>query len=417
MNYATLGAICDQSGGSVQTGPFGSQLHQSDYKFEGVPVVMPQDIIDDRISEIRIARIDESLAKKLSRHLLNEEDIVFPRRGEISKRAIVEPNQAGYFCGTGCLKISIPPTEILPRWLYYYLGQEQVVRWIESKAIGATMLNLNTGILRSLPLEYPNLDDQHRIVGYLSAYDDLIAINQRRIQLLEKAARCLYREWFVHLRFPGYEFVPVKDGVPEGWMKGTAFDFLSILSGGTPKTGMEHYWNGEIPFFTPKDCTETFYVMQTEKMVTESGVASCNSRLFPKETIFITARGTVGKIALAQKPMAMNQSCYALVPKHKFDNLFLFLAIKEAVEHVKQVASGGVFSAIVVDTFKVIPFVLPTLQLTDDFGKVVRPFFDQIETLIRQNVELKKARDLLLPKLMSGQIDVSRIPLPGEMMA
>lgn len=300
-----------------------------------------------------------------------------------------------------------------PRFIAYLLSTLELGN---QNAAGAVP-GVNRNTLHQMAVCLPDVKIQLKIAGILSAYDDLIAINQRRIQLLEKAARCLYREWFVHLRFPGYEFVPVKDGVPEGWMKGTAFDFLSILSGGTPKTGMEHYWNGEIPFFTPKDCTETFYVMQTEKMVTESGVASCNSRLFPKETIFITARGTVGKIALAQKPMAMNQSCYALVPKHKFDNLFLFLAIKEAVEHVKQVASGGVFSAIVVDTFKVIPFVLPTLQLTDDFGKVVRPFFDQIETLIRQNVELKKARDLLLPKLMSGQIDVSRIPLPGEMMA
>lgn len=257
-------------------------------------------------------------------------------------------------------------------------------------------------------------DRQKRIAEVLDAIDSSIELNQRRIQLLEDSARRLYQEWFVHLRFPGHESVAVKDGVPEGWQRGTAFDYVTILSGGTPKTGMEHFWGGDIPFFTPKDSPEAFYVLNTEKTLTESGVANCNSRLFPKNTIFITARGTVGKIALAQKPMAMNQSCYALVPKQDYDNLFLFLAIKAAVEHVKQVASGGVFNAIVVDTFKIIPFLLPDRTLTAEFGERVQPIFEQIEVLLLQNKGLAQARDLLLPKLMSGQLDVSGIMLSEE---
>lgn len=260
-------------------------------------------------------------------------------------------------------------------------------------------------------------DQQARIAEVLDGLDSLLEVNQRRIQLLEDSARRLYREWFVHLRYPGHELVTVKDGVPQGWKSGAAYDFVTIQSGGTPKTGMAHYWEGEFPFFTPKDSPDSFYVTETEKTLTEAGVASCNSRLFPKETIFITARGTVGKLALAQKPMAMNQSCYAVVPKQNLDNLFLFLSLKNAVEYVKQVATGGVFNAIVIETFKVIPFVQPTAGLTEDFGKAVRPLFDQIETLILQNSELMKSRDLLLPKLMSGQLDVSGITLPDEVVA
>ena len=206
----------------------------------------------------------------------------------------------------------------------------------------------------------------------------------------------------------------MKDGVPEGWEQGSAHDFISILSGGTPKTGVEHYWGGDIPFFTPKDSPNAFYVVDTEKMLTESGLSSCNSRLFAKNTTFITARGTVGKVALAQKPMAMNQSCYALAPKQDYDNLFLFAAIEDAVEHFKQVAVGGVFDAIVIDTFKVIPFVLPDAALTRTFGNTVRPLFQQIETLLLQNAKLAQSRDLLLPKLMSGQLNVSGIRLPDE---
>lgn len=302
-----------------------------------------------------------------------------------------------------------------PDWLYYRIIL--LKDYYEGIAYGAAIQNINTDIVRNTEIQLPDLATQRAMTAVLSAYDDLIATNQRRIALLEDAARRLYREWFVHLRFPGHESVPVQDGVPEGWLQGSAHDFISILSGGTPKTGIEHYWGGDIPFFTPKDSPDAFYVLGTEKTLTESGLASCNSRLFAKNTTFITARGTVGKVTLAQKPMAMNQSCYALVPKQHYDNLFLFAAIKDAVEHFKQVAVGGVFDAIVVDTFKVIPFVLPDAAVTRAFGNAVRPLFQQVETLLLQNTQLTQARDLLLPKLMSGQLDVSGIALPDEVAA
>ena len=302
-----------------------------------------------------------------------------------------------------------------PDWLYYRIIL--LKDYYEGIAYGAAIQNINTDIVRNTEIQLPELATQRAMTAVLGAYDDLIATNQRRIALLEDAARRLYREWFVHLRFPGHESVPVRDGVPEGWLQGSAHDFISILSGGTPKTGIEHYWGGDIPFFTPKDSPDAFYVLGTEKTLTESGLASCNSRFFAKNTTFITARGTVGKVALAQKPMAMNQSCYALVPKQDYDNLFLFAAIKDAVEHFKQVAVGGVFDAIVVDTFKVIPFVLPDAAVTRAFGNAVRPLFQQVETLLLQNTQLAQARDLLLPKLMSGQLDVSGIRLPEEATA
>jgi type I restriction enzyme, S subunit len=302
-----------------------------------------------------------------------------------------------------------------PDWLYYRIIL--LKDYYEGIAYGAAIQNINTDIVRNTEIQLPDLAMQRAMAAVLGAYDDLIATNQRRIALLEEAARRLYREWFVHLRFPDHESVPVKDGVPEGWERGSAHDFISILSGGTPKTGVEHFWGGDIPFFTPKDSPDAYYVLGSEKTLTEAGLASCNSRLFAKNTTFITARGTVGKVALAQKPMAMNQSCYALVPKQDYDNLFLFAAIKDAVEHFKQVAVGGVFDAIVVDTFKVIPFVLPEAGVTTTFGNAVRPLFQQAETLLLQNQQLAQTRDLLLPKLMSGQLDVSGIALPDEVAA
>ena len=357
----------------------------------------------------------------LERYQLAEDDVILamdrPIVGDGLKMAWIRPEDLPALLVQRVCRLRGKPDMALTKFIRYVLAAPDFSGHIHRITTGANIPHISGKDIAAYEFELPDLEDQVRIVECLSAYDDLIATNQRRIALLEDAARRLYREWFVHLRFPGHETVRVKDGVPEGWSHGSAYDFISILSGGTPKTGVEHYWGGDIPFFTPKDSPDAFYVLGTEKTLTESGLASCNSRLFSKNTTFITARGTVGKVALAQKPMAMNQSCYALAPKQDYDNLFLFAAIKDAVEHFKQVAVGGVFDAIVVDTFKVIPFVLPDAVVTRAFGNAVRPLFQQVETLLLQNTQLAQARDLLLPKLMSGQLDVSGIALPAEVAA
>jgi len=224
--------------------------------------------------------------------------------------------------------------------------------------------------------------------------------------LLEQAARLLYREWFIHLRFPGHEHTRIIDGVPEGWEKKTAFEVMDVLSGGTPKTTNPSYWDGDIPFFTPKDATDFAYAYDTEKSVTEAGLKNCNSKLYPKDTVFITARGTVGKINLAQRPMAMNQSCYALIAYPPLNQQFLYFALVESVEQFKNRAVGAVFDAIIRDTFKLIPFIVPNEKLIKAFMEHVTPMPAQIDNLSIQIRNLRKARDLLLPKLMSGEVGV-----------
>jgi type I restriction enzyme S subunit len=146
--------------------------------------------------------------------------------------------------------------------------------------LGATMPNLNQRILASVPVVLPPREHQERIIGVISAYDDLIENNRRRIQLLEQAARLLYKEWFVYLRFPGYEDVKIKDGVPEGWERNNALDVMDVMSGGTPKVSVSSYWDGEIPFFTSKDTTDYAYVFRTERALTEEGLKNCNSELY-----------------------------------------------------------------------------------------------------------------------------------------
>lgn len=179
----SLGEIADRVGGLVKTGPFGSQLHESDYTQEGVPVVMPKDIIGGRVSTASIARIDEETAKRLNHHQLLEGDIVYGRRGDIGRRALIRRLQVGYLCGTGCLRISVHGDVIAPRYLFAYLGLPEVIAEIAGKAVGATMPNLNTSILRGVQIQVPPMKAQKRYVEAAADLDDLaetlLEANQR----------------------------------------------------------------------------------------------------------------------------------------------------------------------------------------------------------------------------------------------
>lgn len=382
---ATLGEICDRSGGVVQTGPFGSQLHQSDYRDVGIPVVMPQDVVDDKIDESRIARIDESVALRLGRHYLAENDIVFPRRGDIAKRAIIGADQEGYLCGTGCLKISIPAVELHPRYLFYFLAQKHIVKWIEGKAIGATMLNLNTGILRALPVTYPDIKLQQEVVTVLSAYDDLIENNQNRIKLLEESARLLYREWFVQLRFPGHERVKVKDRVPEGWERSVLEDALVLQRGFDLPHSVRR--EGDVPVYA------------------STGVVGYHNEAMAKGPGVVTGRsGTLGRVHYIEEDYwPLNTSLWVKQFKRVTPVYGYFLLSALDMSQYNSGASVPTLDRKVVHQLQVL---IPARGVLKTFDEMAQPLFSQVRALSHQIEKLKQARDALLPKLMSGALQV-----------
>lgn len=188
----TLGLICDEGGGGIQTGPFGSQLHASDYVSDGVPSVMPQNIGDNLINEEGIARISQSDAKRLDRYLLRDRDIVYSRRGDVEKRSIVRAHQAGWLCGTGCLRVRVGDQDRFDsRFLSYALGTPDSREWITQHAVGATMPNLNTSILRGVPLRVPGIPLQRAIAEVLDALDDKIAANTKLASISRELAIAL----------------------------------------------------------------------------------------------------------------------------------------------------------------------------------------------------------------------------------
>ena len=304
-------------------------------------------------------------------------------------------------------------------YAYYLFNSGSVRQQIRASASGTKIRHTAPSRIADVEVTLPPLPIQKRIAGILSAYDDLIENSQRRIKILEEMSRRLYREWFVHFRFPGHEgcrFVESPLGeIPEGWEVNAFTEIAEVLSGGTPKTDVPQYWNGEIPFFTPRDAPDCFYLQDTEKHVSDIGLSKCASALYPPDTVFITARGTVGKVALPAVNMAMNQSCYALRGKTGIPQRFLFLMTLQQVDYLKTNTGGATFDTIVVDTFRRMEVVSPSQAIASQFSELIDPVFEQVNTLQRQIQNLRRTRDLLLPRLLSGQLDVEALPEPALM--
>lgn len=398
MSTSTLSEIIKEWGGLIQTGPFGTQLHQHEYSERGIPVVMPKDICNGRIEESGIARIPESKAGQLSRHSLKAGSVVFPRRGEISKCAYITEEQAGFLCRTGCIKIEPPEERLRSKFLFYFLGLRQSVEWLERNAVGTTMLNLNTKILGGLKVPLLPPREQDKIVDILSAYDDLIENNRRRMQLLEQAARLLYREWFVRLRFPGHEHVRITDGVPEGWERKKLCEVADITMGQSPQSV---YYNGDgtgLPF---------------HQGVTNFGVrfplhqtyCTVENRLAEPGDILFSVRAPVGRINITINRIVIGRGLAAIRSKFGQQNL-LFYALKSHFFKEDMIGGGAIFAAITKKDLHGVELLQPLDWVAKMFVVHVRPIDAQIENIHRRNERLKEARDLLLPCLMNGEIAV-----------
>src|SRR5215213_5617834 len=196
-DHTTLGEACSREGGNIQTGPFGSQLHASDYVPQGIPSIMPQNIGDNRVIEDGIARITVDDAMRLRRYLVRMGDIVYSRRGNVEKRALIGEKEDGWLCGTGCLRVRFGANGVDPSYASYYLGHPNVRAWIVRHAQGATMPNLNSSILSSLPFVVPPIEEQRAIAHILGTLDDKIELNRRMNETLEEMARAIFKSWFV----------------------------------------------------------------------------------------------------------------------------------------------------------------------------------------------------------------------------
>jgi type I restriction enzyme, S subunit len=408
----TLGEICDKVGGIIQTGPFGSQLHESDYSQEGTPVVMPKDIIEGRIVTESVARIAPEHVERLSRHKFKPDDIVYGRRGDIGRQALIRKEQDGWLCGTGCLRLSLSDTIIEPLFLHYYLRQESVIGWISNQAVGATLPNLNTGILRSVPVRVPPLPVQRRIVSILSSYDDLIENNQRRIKILEEMARSLYREWFVHFRFPGHDKIKMVSSplgpIPQGWEVKTIADLCESVNYGYTASAVSEAIGPK--FLRITDIVPDVIGWDRVPFCEIPAGKAPKYLVKPGDIVIARTGATTGYAKRINKrhPEAVFASYLVRVRAHAdVSNLMLGLLMESAdyKQFIKTNIGGAAqpqANAVVLTSMRL---ATPPSPLGENFDRLVEPLLDEAELLAIKIQNLRRTRDLLLPRLLSGQIE------------
>lgn len=335
--------------------------------------------------------VDDETQKSIARYIVESGDIVLSIVGTIGLVAVVGESLHKANLTENCVKLT--QLDGVDRdYLYYFLKSGLGQAEIAKGTVGAVQAKLPIKNIQNIDVILPDIETQKRISSILRSIDDKISTNQKINDNLQQQAAALFANF--------YDRAETEVGFTE---------IIQILGGGTPKTGESSYWNGNVPFFTPKDVGLP-YTLTTEKTITEEGLAHCNSRLYPINTVFVTARGTVGKVGLSGVPMAMNQSCYALVGKGTHQLLVYFYTLK-AVDRLKHKASGAVFDAITTRDFE--SEIISKLSDIDAkaFLDIAEPIYRAVLSNSIENLRLAALRDSLLPKLMSGEIDVSDIQL------
>ena len=326
----------------------------------------------------------------------------------------------------GCKKDKLDPD-----FFNYFIKGPVWKQWTTAAGVGSVRVRIYFRELARMPITLPPLAEQKAIAAVLGALDDKIELNRRMNATLEAMARALFQSWFV-------DFDPVRaklDGrqppnlapataalfpdsfqdselgpIPAAWEVCPLSEKIELLSGGTPKTSEPSYWDGNIPWYSVKDApSETdVWVIHTEKQVTKEGIANSAAQILPEGTTIISARGTVGKLALIGTPMAMNQSCYGVRGIKGYGDFFTYFALRQATAELQQRTHGTVFDTITRQTFETLDCIFPPANLTAAFDRTVEPLLSQIRANLHQSRTLATLRDTLLPKLLSGELAIQQ---------
>ena len=379
----------------IAMGPFGSNIKVSCFVDSGVPVLNGSNLEGFSLSEKTFRYVTRKKADSLNKANAHRGDIVITHRGTLGQIVFIPQDSKydRYVISQSQFRVRCND-KVLPEYLVYYfhtpIGQHKLLS--NASQVGVPALARPSSTFQQIEVVLPELSIQKCVVEIISTIQKKIVNNQELNDNLQQQAAALFSSLYdrsnTEVRFT---------------------DLIQILGGGTPKTGENTYWNGNIAFFTPKDVGIP-YTLITEKTISKEGLSHCNSRLYPVNTVFVTARGTVGKVGMSGVPMAMNQSCYALVGKETHQLLVYFYTLK-AVDRLKHKASGAVFDAITTRDFE----SEQIMKLSDDdattFLRVAEPMFQEVLNNNIENLRLSTLRDSLLPKLMSGEIDVSAVQL------
>ena len=294
------------------------------------------------------------------------------------------------------------------RYLFYWFLLAGKTGELDQYFTGATIKHMPGQKLKEVVIDKPPLEIQHRIADILSAYDDLIENNQKQIKLLEEAAQRLYKEWFVDLRFPGHENTKIVDGVPEGWSYEKLGALTQTTSGGTPsRRKSEYYVNGSIKWVKTKELNDGF-IFETEESITEDAVKNSSAKILPGGTLMVAMYGaTIGKIGITASEMACNQACCAFI---SYDGIisrgYLYCWLMENRNYLISQGKGAAQPNLSQEVIKNFSVLCPDKKIMNGFTRIVTAMLENKRVLENKKLMLSKARDDLLPKLMSGEVEV-----------
>lgn len=392
MNRHFLRDIAD-----IQTGPFGSQLHKEDYVDIGTPIVTVEHLGNRVFTEQNLPKVSDEDKARLSKYVLKEGDIVFSRVGSVDRCSYVDAAHDGWMFSGRCLRVR-PNTEVDPLYLYYFFCLEDTKQFVRNIAVGATMPSINTKLLGEVEVAYPSQTEQQKIVALLSALDDKIEINQKINDNLYEMVNAYYTSLF-------------KENDCEMTTVGNYAE--RIYSGGTPMTSNAAYWNGTFGWFSSGE-TRNRFVISTEKTITQAGIDNSSTKLATKYDIVMASAGqgfTRGQTSMLLIDTYVNQS--VIVIKSERNILpYLFWNLANRYDELRAISDSssirGSLTTKMIAAFEIPLAKAQSLQAFADFAWSV---IHQIENNLLENERLTALRDSLLPKLMSGEIDVSDIQL------
>lgn len=387
-------------------GPFGSDLTTRDYVEEGVPVIRGSNLPMDRaFVDEGFVFVSEQKANALMSNIAYPGDLLFTQRGTLGQVGLI-PEDARfdrYIVSQSQMKLTVDDTKANRLFIYYYFRQSVVAEIIKRRAITSGVPHINLGILKGLELVIPSVQEQTRIAGFLAEIDRAIENNRRRIQLLEQSARLLYKEWFIQLRFPGHEHVKVVDGLPEGWKMGFLSDLCDDVREGvrpsnidptTPYIGLEHIPRRSITL---------------SEWGNAEDVTSNKFRFRQGDILFGKIRPYFHKVGFALTDGITSSDTIVIRP-HTSDFYHCVLMLVSS-EHFVAVASktakeGSKMPRADWKHLRKFPVTVPPKPLRESFGDAIAQIVAQLKTLVFHSRKLSVARDLLLPRLMSGEIEV-----------
>lgn len=401
-------------------GPFGSELTTKHYVEEGVPVIRGANLPDEgRFKDDDFVFVTEEKADLLSANNAFPGDVIFTQRGTLGQVGMIprEPRFRRYVVSQSQMKLTVNIAKADAGFIYYFFRHPNTVQMLKNRAITSGVPHINLGILREFEVPCPPIEAQRQVVATLSAYDDLMENNRRRMGLLEEAARLLYREWFVHLRFPGHEKTQITRGLPQGWAKKSLEELCS--EGDGIQTGpfgsqlhQSDYTDQGVPVVMPKDMIGFRISVESIARIPEELADKLGRhRMIPGDTVY-GRRGDIGRRAFISQKQAgwfcgtgslrIRPNPKEISPRYLFDTL----GSPETSGTIVNRAKGATMPNLNASVLKTIPIVVAPRGLQDIYAEQVEPMANMVETLAEQNQKLRAARDLLLPRLMSGEIAV-----------